>query len=183
MDAFVPSAFFLTRGVGRHRDRLGSFELALRDAGIEKQNLVQVSSIVPPRCVQVSRERGTLQLRAGQISYAVMARMETDEPHRLIAASVGVALPADRDAYGYLSEHHGYGQTDEAAGDYAQDLAASMLANTMGLEFDADTAWDERRQLFQASGLMIKTTSITQSATGDKTGLWTAVVAAAVFLP
>ena len=122
-------------------------------------------------------------LQPGEITFVVLARNSTDEPHRLIATSVGVAIPSGENQYGYLSEHHSYGQTEEICGDYTEDLAATMLATTMGLSFEPETAWDERKQLFQSSGLIIKTTSVTQSATGDKTGLWTSVVAAAVFLP
>jgi arginine decarboxylase len=100
-----------------------------------------------------------------------------------MAASIGLALPGDKNTYGYISEHHAYGQTDQVAGDYAEDLAATMLATTMGLEFDPDAAWDQKRQLFTMSELIVRTTNVTQSATGDKNGLWTTVVAAAVFIP
>jgi arginine decarboxylase len=58
-----------------------------------------------------------------------------------------------------------------------------MLATTMGIQFDTETAWDERKQFFKTSGVIIKTTNITQSATGDKNGLWTTALAAAVFIP
>lgn len=178
----IPKYFFLTKGVGKHKDRLQSFELALRNAGIQHCNLVNVSSIVPPGCKLIPREKGLAMLKPGQITFVVLARNETNEPHRLIAASIGVALPADENQYGYLSEYHSFGETDEVAGEYAEDLAATMLATTMGIPFDPETAWDERKQLFKASGLIIKTTNITQSATGDKNGLWTTVVAAAVFI-
>ncbi len=178
----IPQYFFLTKGVGRHKELLQSFELALREAGIQHCNIVNVSSIIPPTCKLLSREKGLSMLSPGQITFTVLSRESTNEPHRLIAASIGLALPSDKDSYGYLSEHHACGQTDEDAGDYAEDLAATMLATTMGIQFDPQTAWDERRQLFRTSGLIIKTTNITQSATGDKNGLWTTVVAAAVFI-
>jgi arginine decarboxylase len=174
---------FLTKGVGKHKEQLQSFELALRDAGIQYCNLVNVSSIVPPGCKMVSREQGLKMLRPGEITYVVQARNSTNEPHRLLASSIGVAIPSGKNQYGYLSEHHSFGQTDEAAGDYAEDLAATMLATTMGIQFDTETAWDERKQIFKTSGLIIKTTNITQSATGDKNGLWTTTVAVAVFVP
>jgi arginine decarboxylase len=179
----IPKYFFLTKGVGKHKDQLQSFELALRNAGIHHCNLVNVSSIIPPGCKLISKEKGLKMLRPGEITFVVMAKNQTNEPHRLIAASIGVAIPSGKNNYGYLSEHHSFGQTDEAAGDYAEDLAATMLATTMGIPFDPQTAWDERKQLFRASGLIIKTTNITQSATGDKNGLWTTVIAAAVFVP
>lgn len=176
----VPSEIFLTKGVGRHKEKLASFELALRDAGIEKCNLVYVSSILPPNCKIVPKQDGIKDLKPGQITFCVMARCETAEANRLVVSSIGCAIPADDNAYGYLSEHHGYGETDEKAGDYAEDLAASMLATTLGIEFDSAQSWDEREKLYKSSGKIIRTRNITQSAEG-KDGLWTTVIAAAVF--
>ncbi|MDH5780802.1 MAG: arginine decarboxylase, pyruvoyl-dependent [Candidatus Bathyarchaeota archaeon] len=178
----IPRYFFLTKGVGKHKQHLQSFELALRNAGIHYCNIVNVSSIVPPECKLVSRVKGLKMVEPGEITFVVLARNSTNEPHRLIAASIGVAIPSEKTSYGYLSEHHSFGQTDEVAGDYAEDLAATMLATTMGVPFDPETAWDERKQFFKTSGLVIKTTNVTQSATGDKRGLWTTVIAAAVFI-
>lgn len=179
----IPKYFFLTKGVGKHKEYLQSFELALRSAGMQHFNIVNVSSIIPPGCKLVSRDRGLKMIKPGEITFVVLAKNSTNEPHRLIAASIGVAIPSGKNNYGYLSEHYSFGQTDEMAGDYAEDLAATMLATTMGIRFDPETAWDERKQLFKTSGLIIKTTNITQSAKGDKNGLWTTVIAAAVFVP
>ncbi|MFH0992546.1 MAG: arginine decarboxylase, pyruvoyl-dependent [bacterium] len=180
---FVPTKIFFTKGVGRHKDYLQSFELALRDAGIEICNLVSVSSIYPPNCKRISKEEGLKLLQPGQITFCVMARNATNEPNRLIAASIGVAQPADASMYGYLSEHHPFGETDERAGDYSEDLAATMLASTLGVEFDSNTAWDEREKMFKMSGKIVRTFNVTQSAEGDKNGLWTTVVGVAVLLP
>jgi arginine decarboxylase len=180
---FTPTKMFFTKGVGRHKDYLQSFELSLRDAGIEKCNIVNVSSIYPPGCKRVPKDEGIRQLSAGQITFCVMARNATNEPNRLIAASIGVAQPADDSVYGYLSEHHPFGETDERAGEYAEDLAASMLATTLGVQFDPNTNWDEREKIFKMSGKIVRTFNVTQSAEGDKNGLWTSVVAIAVLLP
>jgi arginine decarboxylase len=179
----IPKYFFLTKGVGKHKEQLQSFELALRNAGIHYCNLVNVSSIVPPGCKLVTRTQGLKMVQPGEITFVVLARNATNEPNRLVASSIGVAIPSGKNQYGYLSEHHSFGQTDEVAGDYAEDLAATMLATTMGIQFDPETAWDERKQLFKTSGMIIKTANITQSATGDKNGLWTTTIAAAVFVP
>jgi len=178
----VPKKVFLTKGVGVHKDRLAAFETALRSAGIEKCNLVYVSSILPPKCRMISREKGLGKLKAGQITFCVMANTETCEPNRLISAAIGAAVPAEDNHYGYLSEHHAFGQTAKAAGDYAEDLAATMLATTLGIPFDPDQAWDERKQVYKASGHIFTTKNTCQSAAGNKDGLWTTVVAAAVFL-
>ena len=179
----IPKKMFFTKGVGVHKDHLQSFELALRDAGIEMCNLVTVSSILPPHCRIIPREQGLKELKPGEVTFCVMARNSTNEPNRLISASIGLAVPADRNNYGYLSEHHSYGQPDDKAGDYAEDLAATMLATTMGMQFDPEIAWHEKEQLFKTSGLIIKTANVTQSATGDKSGIWTTTIAAAVFVP
>ncbi len=179
---FVPKEMFFTKGVGKHREKLTSFELALRNAGIAEYNIVKVSSIFPPHCKIVSKRKGLEQLRAGQILYAVMSQSESKEPHRLMAASIGVAIPKDANRYGYLSEHHSFGEPDNMAGDYAEDLAATMLATILGVDFDPDSSWDQKREIWRISGQIITTRNVTQSAVGDKRGLWTTVLAAAVLI-
>ena len=178
----VPSHLFLTRGVGVHKEKLASFEQALRSAGIAYCNLVSVSSILPPNCKIIPRKRGEGLLNPGEITFCVMARSETNERNRLISASIGLARPTDSHSYGYLSEHHAYGETDEESGEYTEDLAAQMLATTLGIEFDANQAWKEREQVFKMGGRIVRTLNITQSAIG-KANRWTTVVALAVFIP
>ena len=178
----IPKQVFFTKGVGIHKDKLGSFELALREAGIEKCNLVYVSSIFPPNCRIISKQKGLKMIKPGQITYCVMARNQTCEPNRLISASVGLAVPSDSNNYGYLSEHHSYGETARKSGDYAEDLAATMLATTLGIPFDPDLAWDARKQVYKASRYIFKTRNICQSSEGNKNGKWTTVVAAAIML-
>lgn len=178
----APQNMFLTKGVGVHQHQLTSFEMALRDAGIAPFNLVTVSSIYPPNCKRITREEGLSLMKPGEIVYCVMSRNATNEPNRLMATSVGLAIPSDASNHGYISEHHSFGETAEKAGDYAEDLAASMLASTLGIEFNSDQAWDEREQLFKMSGKIVKTMNVTQSAEGNKNGLWTTVIAAAVFV-
>ena len=178
----VPKKVFFTKGVGVHRERLASFEMALRVAGLAHCNLVLVSSIYPPGCKTIPKEEGLKLLRPGEIVFAVYDRESNNEPNRLSAASVGLAIPADPSMHGYLSEHHSFGETDEKAGDYAEDLAASMLATTLGIEFNPELDWDEREQIFKMSGKIVRTTNITQSAVGNKDGLWTTVFAGAVFI-
>jgi arginine decarboxylase len=178
----IPTRIFLTKGVGVHKDKLASFEQALRKAGIEKYNLVNVSSILPPKCKIISKEEGVKLLKPGQVIFVVMAKNSTDEPNRLVSAAIGIAKPADKDEYGYLSEHHSFGETARKSGEYAEDLAATMLASTLGIEFSSESAWDERKQLYRASGKIIRTRNICQSAEGKKNREWTTVVAAAVLV-
>jgi arginine decarboxylase len=173
---------FFTKGVGYHRNKLQSFELALRNAGIEKCNLVYVSSIFPPDCKIVSRASGTEELKPGQITFVVLAREGTNEPNRLVSAAVGLARPKDHNQYGYISEHHAFGETMKKSADFAEDLAATMLASTLGIELDPDVAWDERKQVYKVGQRLFVTSSIAQSAKGHKNGLWTTVIACAVML-
>ena len=179
----VPSKIFFTKGVGVARQQLMSFEMALRNAGIEKFNLVFVSSILPPGCQRITKEKGLEYFKPGEIVFCVMARNATNEPNRLIAASMGCAVPAEENQHGYLSEHHPFGETDQKAGDFAEDLAATMLATTLGVEFDLNSAWDEKEKVFKMSDKIVRTINMTQSAQGNKDGLWTTVIAAAIFVP
>lgn len=178
----VPKKLFLTRGKGVHEDRLTSFEYALRDAGIAGTNLVLISSIFPPEAKLVSKTEGLKLIDPGQILFTIYSRNQTNEPHRLTAASVGIAQPKDKTHYGYLSEYDSFGQTEKEAGDYAEDIAAQMLASSLGIKFDLDKSWDEKRQQWNISGQIYKTRNITQTAIGDKQGRWTTVFAAAVLL-
>ena len=180
-DFFVPKKIFFTNGVGDHREELHSFELALRCAGIEKFNLVQVSSIMPPGCKVVSKAAGLKELKTGSIVFCVMSRCCSNEPRRLLAASVGCAIPTDKSTYGYISEHHAFGQTERQAGDHAEDLAAAMLASTLGIDFNIDESWDEKKEIFKISGKIVGTRNTTRSSI-VKPGGYTTVVAAAVFI-
>jgi len=183
MNTIVPSKIFLTKGMGQHREKLASLEIALREASIAPYNLVKITSIFPPKCSLIPREEGIKLLHPGQILFLVMSDIATNEAHRLISASIGLATPNDRDRYGYLSEHHAYGLKEKEAGEYAADLAAYMLATTLGESFDTKQIWEEEKNRYSiSSSLSISTQSITQSAKGKK-GMWTTVIAAAACIP
>jgi arginine decarboxylase len=178
----VPTHLFFTKGVGKHKERLTSFEMALRDAGIAAQNLVRVSSIFPPNCKMITRKEGLKYLNPGEVVFAVVAENSTREAHRLVVSSIGVAIPTDKSTYGYLSEHHSFGQTEEQAGDYAEELAAEMLATTLDVDFDPDKSWDEKKEIYRISNKIVRTANVTQSAVGSKNGNWTTTIAAAILL-
>jgi arginine decarboxylase len=182
MAGIVPTGMFFTKGAGKHKHNLQSFEEALRMAGIAHLNLVRVSSIYPPRCKIMPREQGLKQLEPGQIVHCVIAEIRSDEPNRLLCAGIGLAQPADKSQYGYISEHHGYGLTERKCADLVEDMAASMLGTTLGIDLDPDRAWDERREIYKSRNLIVRTRANVQTAKGDKNGLWTTAVAAAVFV-
>ena len=179
--AVLPSKAFLTKGVGRHKEKLTSFELALRDAHIAQYNIVRVSSIFPPHCTLVSWEQGLKLLMPRQVVFAVVAEAATNEPSRLTAAAIGLAIPADPNHHGYISEHHAFGQRQQPAGEYAEDLAASMLATVLGVPFDPDQAWDQRKEQWLLSGEIVKTITISCTAEAQDDGRWVTAVSAVVF--
>ena len=179
----VAKELFLVKGVGVHKAKLSSFEMALRDAGIACYNLVRVSSIFPPHAKIISQQKGIEKLHPGQVVFAVLAENSTNEANRLIASSIGLAIPSDRSKYGYLSEHHPYGETEKVCGYYAEDLAAEMLATTLGVSFDADKNYDERKDLWKLNDEIVTTRNITKSAIGHRAGLWTTTIAAAILVP
>jgi arginine decarboxylase len=177
----IPRYVFFTKGVGRHKYRPQSQELAFRHAGIEKYNLVKVSGILPARCKTITINEGIRRLVPGQITFGVIAESSSAEPNRLLSAGIGVAMPI-KDQYGYISEHQGYGMTEEKTGDFVEDMAATMLATTLGIEFDPARNYDERKEIYRMSGNIVRTRNIVQTAEGDKHGLWTTAIAAAVFI-
>ncbi|MCF8078645.1 MAG: arginine decarboxylase, pyruvoyl-dependent [Desulfobacterales bacterium] len=179
---YVPRYMFFTKGVGVDKEKLSSFELALRNARIAHLNIVTVSSIFPPHCHIIDIEEGLRHLEPGEITHCVMAREQSREPGRRLVASIGLALPAEKGHYGYLSEHHGFGQTEREAGEYAEDLAATMLANTQGVEFNPEKDYDERREVYQMSGKIVESDHFSQAALGAESYLWTTVIAVAVFV-
>ena len=177
----VPKKMFFAKGTGSHKHELRSFEISLRDAGVEKCNIVHVSSIFPPNCELISKNEGMKFIHPGMITFAVTSRLSSNEQHRLIAASIGCAIPSDPNTYGYLSEYYAFGQTEKEAGDTAEDLAAAMLASTLGIDIDEDKSWDEKEEIYRISDKIVKTTNVTQSAIVEKGG-YTTVVAVGVFL-
>jgi len=178
----VAKKLFLTKGIGVANDKLTSFEFALRNAGIAGTNIVLISSIFPPNAKLIPRKDGLKYIKPGQILFTIYSRNQTKEPNRMISASVGIAQPTDRTKYGYLSEYDAFGQNERETGDYAEDIAAQMLASSLGIPFDIEKSWDEKRQQWNISGQIYKTKNITQTAKGNKDGKWTTVFAAAVLI-
>lgn len=186
----TPKAMFFTKGVGHHKLKLASFELALRQAGIEKFNLVPVSSIFAPNCKIITSKVAMGEskvkspcgvLHPGQVVFTVIARNETNEYGRLVSAGVGLAQPVDPNMYGYLSEVHEFGMDAKQTAELAEDLAAEMLASTLGLGFDPDKSWNERKEEWAIAGKIYTPRSIVQTAKGQPK-MWTSVLAAAVFV-
>jgi arginine decarboxylase len=159
----LPKSIFFTTGVGRHREDLESFEMALRDAGLEKFNLVAVSSILPPKCEIITKDEGLRQLLPGEVVFCVMSRHASNEPNKQVSASLGCAIPNNQNEFGYISEHHAFGETTERSGIYAERLASSMYQT-----------WTDSKPK--------KTFNVATSAFVDQDGSWTTVVSVAVMV-
>jgi len=179
---WVPKKIFLTKGKGVSKERLTSFELALREAGIASLNLITVSSILPPGCDFVSQEEGTKLLSPGQVVPVVLARSDSKVLGDMVSSGVGVAIPKNREHYGYLSEHHCIGMDNYAMEEYVEDLAAEMLATTYGVNFDPDASWDEKRELWKIDNRIVKTKSIIETTKVDSEDYWCTTVSAAVLI-
>jgi len=170
--SLVPKKVFFVKGTGHHNSKLGAFEQALRNAGIESFNLVNVSSILPPHCIEINKEEGFKQLRPGQIIYAVLSRVDSNKLNQMISASIGIAKPSDKDQYGYLSEHHMYDAKPEEVENYTEGLAAEMLATTLGIDFNPEADYDEKRKAFKMGGKIVETKHISLDATCKKLKEW-----------
>ena len=181
MGSLVPTRVFLTRGQGSHKEKLVSFEKALREAGIAPFNLVRVSSIFPPRARFVSRTAGLKLLEPGQILFVVLSENATDEPGRLVTASIGAAVPDDPSRYGYLAEHSGTGRSGKETGLHTEYLAAEMLATKLGERLQEPGPGRPSKSFRMSNGLSLRTRSATQSTKGEA-GLWTTAIAAAVLI-
>ncbi|MBT3446166.1 arginine decarboxylase, pyruvoyl-dependent [bacterium] len=178
----VPKFAFSTKGRGTGKEKLTSFEMALRDASIATYNLVKVSSIMPPNCKIINKKEGLKKLSPGQIVFVVLSECSTNEPGRKISSSVGIALPDDRSQHGYLSEHHAYGQSKKESGEFAEDLAAYMLATTLGAPFDSNKNYNEQKDIWKISGHTVTTQEITSFAEGPANKDWITVVTAIVLI-
>ena len=109
-----------------------------------------------------------------------MGRNFTKEKGRLVGAAIGLAYPTDSH-YGYISEHHDFGIEERELGDFVEDLASTMLATTLGIDFDPEKDYDERREIYFMSGEIVDSISLPCVTTGVG-GVYTTVLSAAVFI-
>jgi len=178
----VPRSIFFVKGVGVHPIKIVSFDYALRNAGIETFNLVPVSSVFPPGCKIVSPEEGLKQLSPGEVVFCVMARNQTDVPGRKLGASVGVALPSDKEKYGYLGEYWTFDDDVRQIAEKSQNIAATMLASKLGLDIKESHQHLNPKEFYLSTGKISNVFDITQVAEGDINGAWTTTIAVAVFV-
>jgi arginine decarboxylase len=180
MTNLVPSKLFFTRGVGRGETMLRSFEEALRDAGIAQFNIVGVSSIFPPGAKIITKEEGLRLLNPGQILFTVLARNASNEMNRMLSSAIGYAIPTDRSKWGYLSEHHSFGETEKKAGFFAERLAAEMLASTTGEQ--ELLSWNKETEEYTLKDRILQTKNICATAIVLKEDEWTTTIGAAVLI-
>lgn len=181
---YVPSGAFLTKGCGVHPTEIGSFEMALRAAGIAAFNLVPVSSILPPPCSIVKKSAGLKRLKSGQIVHCVLSRVASNEPGKRLSACIGLSIPSDRASYGCFFEHQTTGENaGQKTGQYAAELSAEMLATLLGVRIDPSWSPERRQKAWLQSGKIKSTRSMTQTAVVQERGMFTTVVVVAVLVP
>lgn len=164
---FVPKKIFFTNGTGSHKEPLEAFHFALKDAGIEKYNIVNVSSIIPPFCEVIDTERGLQELKTGQILFCVMARETSNQKDKIIGASISCAFLKNQNVLGYIAEHHSTECTSEKSlSEYTEKLATSLLS----------------LKIETLNHHQINVITTTQVAKVQEDRLHTDVIAAAVFL-
>jgi arginine decarboxylase len=179
----VPTKFFLTKGVGVHEKDMRAFEEALRDAGINTCNLIKTSSVIAPGCKRISMEEGMKLIPPGQITFAVLARSETNEPGQIVTAGIAMAQPKDRAVHGYLTEvEEAIGRTAE---DVEQDCIEMAIENLIGEydpKFDGESVYRKGKKNYNIKGQDIAVDCLVASAQGAEKNKYTVVLVAAVFI-
>jgi len=176
----MPTKLFLTKGMGFHKDKLFSFELALRDAGIEKCNLIYVSSILPSSCDLISKKEGLELLSPGQMTFCVMSKNESNKKNELISAAIGISKPLKSDNFGYIYERSVRGNKAKLSGGISESMAVEMLATRINLPFNRAEFLKTKNN--DKKNENIFSTHIFQLAKNNKDLSWVTVVAAAVFI-
>ena len=130
----IPRKLCLTRGVGVHPDTMPGH--CARRASPSSARCA--SSIFPPHRQIVPREEGP----------AAATRRDRPDRHaecratagRRIAARIGVARTDRPRQVRNDSEHHTYGRPSMEAGDYAEDLAATMRPRSVSVSMPKDSS-------------------------------------------
>ncbi len=122
MIAATPTRYFMACGCAEGVTELNAFDAALLSAGVGDTNLVRVSSILPPRCVEVA----SIDLPPGALVPTAYACVSSDKPGEVITAAVAVALPEDEAHPGLIMEYHGH-----APGEQVEEEARRMAAAGM----------------------------------------------------
>ncbi|MCU0287884.1 MAG: arginine decarboxylase, pyruvoyl-dependent, partial [Acidobacteria bacterium] len=152
----LPRFIFFVKGKGTHPVELISFNLALRDAGIENYNLVPVSSICPPGCRIISPIEGIKLLSPGEIVFCVLARQQTNIPGQTFGAAIGAAIPPGNQHCGYIGEYCTNDKEEGEMGEIVQRTAAQMLAGKLNLPINNEIHWEEQKQFYLTTGKIAK---------------------------
>ena len=169
----VPTRVFFTSGVGFHKTQRVAMQHAMREAGLADCNLVKISSVIPPACQVVTRERGLRMLEAGAIAHAVIAQGVTKEPHQRVSVALCWGQPDREDLPGYITEieeEEANGKSEQTAIDEAGEALTAMLAEKIGAKVDAPKVWGQRgrERRLRIGGVNVRVGSIAESAVGPE---------------
>jgi arginine decarboxylase len=143
----MPTRVFFTSGTAVHTTQRGAMQRAMNDAGVGECNLVKTSSVIPPGCEIITRERGLRLLRAGNIVHAVIAQGQTSEPHQRVTPALCWAQPEDSELPGYIAEVEEdltMGKNPKTATDEAGEALLTIMAEKAAARVDARKLWAER---------------------------------------
>lgn len=101
----VPTKYFFAYGCAEGFTELNAFDGALLNAGVGNTNLVRMSSILPPRCEEVSPVR----LPQGSLVPVAYSAISSSELGAVITAAVSIAYPEDESHCGLIMEYHDFG--------------------------------------------------------------------------
>lgn len=177
-----PKKVFFVKGKGYHRFKAFSFKKALKDAEIEKFNLLKVSSILPPHCIEIDKKKGLQELKTGKIVYSVLSRISSNKYNHRVSSSIGVAKPIDKEKCGYLSEYHSVGMTPKKVGKIAENLAIEMLTTSSRTSIDLEVNHNFNKGDYRWKKEIRESKNITESTFVRKEGLWLTTIAAALFI-
>lgn len=180
--ALVPKKVFFVKGKGYHKYKSNSFKEALKDAEIEKFNLLEVSSILPPNCIEIDKKSGLQKLKTGKLVYSVISKISSNKSNLPVSSSIGVAKPTNKERHGYLSEHHSVGMNPQKVGKFAENLAIEMLVTSSRPSNDLEGNYNFNKGDYRWNEEIRESKNITESAFVRKEGEWLTTIAAAIFI-
>jgi arginine decarboxylase len=99
----TPTKFFLVSGSSEGFSLLNAFDGALLASGVGDTNLVRMSSILPPGCVEVNPP--PVPMPQGALVPVAYAALNSDVPGEIISAAVAIGIPKDGNRAGLIMEY------------------------------------------------------------------------------
>ena len=143
----------------------------------------KTASVIPPACQLISREEGIRLPRPGQITFAIIAQTETNEPGQIISAGIGMAKSKDKTQHGFLIEvEQAIGRTPEDVEQDVIEMSIENLVTQWDKTFDGEKVFRKAKKNYKIGDQQILVDSFVQTAKGAEQNKWTVAVVLAVFI-